>query len=320
MNRLYIIGNGFDLAHGLKTSYWNFRELLFREYPNFLESFESFYGYSSLYSLDHHLSKEAISSWENNLRETLWSNLEYQIGYPDFDSIIDFSESLVNDLNLESGPVGIKNTMDEYWTSMYKFIDEFNTYVGIWANTINTDGIKPRKQSLVGSEDAFLSFNYTDLLENVYEVDDVLHIHGSVDTINYDKPFMGHCNKEGIKEQLELANEAEELFDEGEASIRQTLVHCLKETYKDTDRYIWFNKHFWKKLRNVTEVMIIGWSAGVADLPYLSKIRDSISKDAKWIVYYFDEKAKQAITEAMESESIDTVAKCTFLPTKEFWD
>ena len=123
MNRLYIIGNGFDLAHGLKTSYWNFREFLFREYPNFLESFESFYGYSSLYSLDHHLSKEAISSWENNLRETLWSNLEYQIGYPVFDSIIDFSESLVNDLNLESGPVGIKDTMDEYWTSMYKFID-----------------------------------------------------------------------------------------------------------------------------------------------------------------------------------------------------
>lgn len=28
MKTLYIIGNGFDIAHGLDTSYWNFREYL----------------------------------------------------------------------------------------------------------------------------------------------------------------------------------------------------------------------------------------------------------------------------------------------------
>ena len=28
MSELHIIGNGFDKGHGLKTSYWNFREYL----------------------------------------------------------------------------------------------------------------------------------------------------------------------------------------------------------------------------------------------------------------------------------------------------
>ena len=28
MNRMLIVGNGFDLEHGLKTTYWDFREYL----------------------------------------------------------------------------------------------------------------------------------------------------------------------------------------------------------------------------------------------------------------------------------------------------
>lgn len=34
MNKLFIIGNGFDMAHGLPTSYNDFREYLIKEYPD----------------------------------------------------------------------------------------------------------------------------------------------------------------------------------------------------------------------------------------------------------------------------------------------
>ncbi|WP_375104117.1 AbiH family protein [Paenibacillus sp. RS8] len=33
MNSLFIIGNGFDLAHGMKTSYEDFHEYLKENYP-----------------------------------------------------------------------------------------------------------------------------------------------------------------------------------------------------------------------------------------------------------------------------------------------
>ena len=39
MKILYVIGNGFDIAHGLDTSYWNFREYLDDIYPEFLQEF-----------------------------------------------------------------------------------------------------------------------------------------------------------------------------------------------------------------------------------------------------------------------------------------
>lgn len=44
MKTLYIIGNGFDIAHGLNTSYWNFREFLAENYQEFLQMFEQQYG------------------------------------------------------------------------------------------------------------------------------------------------------------------------------------------------------------------------------------------------------------------------------------
>ena len=36
MSKLYVIGNGFDRGHGLKTSYWNFREYLEKYEEDFL--------------------------------------------------------------------------------------------------------------------------------------------------------------------------------------------------------------------------------------------------------------------------------------------
>ena len=40
---LYILGNGFDLAHKLPTAYWDFRTYLNSAHPEFLEAFEEHY-------------------------------------------------------------------------------------------------------------------------------------------------------------------------------------------------------------------------------------------------------------------------------------
>lgn len=34
MKRLFIIGNGFDRAHNLPTSYWDFRKYILTRYPD----------------------------------------------------------------------------------------------------------------------------------------------------------------------------------------------------------------------------------------------------------------------------------------------
>ena len=45
MNRMLIVGNGFDLEHGLKTTYWDFREYLEENYLDFLITFEKMYNF-----------------------------------------------------------------------------------------------------------------------------------------------------------------------------------------------------------------------------------------------------------------------------------
>lgn len=57
--KLYIIGNGFDLAHGLETSCSDFRDYLHNKDSNFAEELEGIYG-----------------------KEELWSNFEYALGKP----------------------------------------------------------------------------------------------------------------------------------------------------------------------------------------------------------------------------------------------
>ncbi len=57
MNRLFIIGNGFDRAHKLKSSYWYFREYLRKYAENFLCEFEKMYGYYPIDEDDWHLGK-----------------------------------------------------------------------------------------------------------------------------------------------------------------------------------------------------------------------------------------------------------------------
>ena len=39
--KLYIIGNGFDLNHGMKTAYWNYREFLAQNHSTIIREYEN---------------------------------------------------------------------------------------------------------------------------------------------------------------------------------------------------------------------------------------------------------------------------------------
>lgn len=39
--KLYIIGNGFDLNHGMKTAYWDYREFLAQNHSTIIREYEN---------------------------------------------------------------------------------------------------------------------------------------------------------------------------------------------------------------------------------------------------------------------------------------
>lgn len=320
MKTLYIIGNGFDIAHGLDTSYWNFREYLDDIYPEFLEAFEWLYGIGRIDFSDPRVSDKTRERWEKTVNHELWSEFEDKMGQPNIIEMMDASTSMLNDMNLDGGLTGIEDTMDSYWEDQYGYVKKFEKYVKEWIESVDTSDVIPKRKALIESTDYFLNFNYTDLLENVYKIDNVLHIHGGVSSVTDIEPIMGHCNYKDIKDHQKSAEEADEMFAEGEASIHRAVVNYLESIYKDTEWIIGLHQIFWKKLSNVDKVVTIGWSAGSVDLPYLRKIRESVSKNTKWYIYCYDDKAYKALRKAMCDEGIEGKYEVNYISTSEFWD
>ena len=159
-----------------------------------------------------------------------------------------------------------------------------------------------------------------DTLETVYKIEDVLHIHGGVSSVSDIDPIMGHCNYQDIEEHRRLAGEADEVLNEGEASIHRAIANYLRSIYKDTNSIISLSESFWEKLSDIDAVVVVGWAAGKADWPYLRKIQKSIKDDTKWHVYYYDNKALAALSKAMQEEGIEGKYEVTYMQTREFWD
>lgn len=321
MNNLYIIGNGFDLAHGVNTCYWNFRTFLEREHWEFLLRFEALYGIQPLDDTEYGYTKEAQKRWNARVNKNLWSEFERFMAQPDIQSMLDLSSSVVADLDLESGNYGIRDTMDVYWRNEFGFIRELQQYVKEWIEQVDLGEVTPRKQALIDNDsDYFLNFNYTRVLEDIYHADQVLHIHGTVGAdANYD-PIMGHCNSQEIETRRQLSRDSDEHYNEGEASIQEAVANYLSEIYKDTEYYMGINRYFFDRLNVTKEVIIIGWSAGDVDIPYLQRIKNSVSKDAHWTVYYYDQKAYTDLQKVFLECGILNNYKVDFQQSNSFWD
>ena len=107
---------------------------------------------------------------------------------------------------------------------------------------------------------------------------------------------------------------------EGEASIQHAIADYLNEIHKDTSHYIALNRSFFDSLGSVTKVAVIGWAAGDVDIPYLTRIKDSVSPNAEWVVYYYNEAAHNDLNIAFKRNGILDNFNVSFEKSEQFWD
>ncbi|GEK91023.1 bacteriophage abortive infection AbiH family protein [Alkalibacterium kapii] len=276
---LFVIGNGFDLAHGLYTTYIDFREFLEFEDWNFLNRFEATYGINSVCN-------------PNYAKSFLWKDLENSISNIEEDRIAD--EGIYIELGLEVGDEYVEDTLDEHWETTYGFIIEFKEYLESWVNTIEVDAVRRTELINQEAEDLFLTFNYTLLLEEIYEIEKskILHIHGSVELDDYDSLVLGHGNKKKLQNAREKARLATESFSEKESSIYNAIGNYYERTFKDVKMICFSHTEFFNNLNEVEKVFIIGHSIGDVDLPYFEKIKINVRKNTTWCIYYYHEEEK----------------------------
>lgn len=268
---LFIIGNGFDLAHNLPTAYMDFRKFVFEELDGrtFIDSFERLSSYDSV--------KELWSDFENNLGEL---SVEY---------IIDEGDQRRLEFNAEFDyePLDDGHITDFLSDEYFSFFKEINEDIKVWAESINVGRCIQFKgyDSLFNNECRFISFNYTKTLEDVYEVDDckVFHIHGVVD----EEPVIGHG-----KSSIEFKKTSNRSFDfqtlEFRENMQRDFAKFFKSMKKDVPRFIEELDNFIDEIsEEISDIYVIGHSMGEVDLPYFFELK-SLNPEANWHISFFD--------------------------------
>lgn len=284
--KLFIIGNGFDKGHDLDTNYWDFRTFLKKCYPDFLYVFES--KYNIYPGLD-----------DKEKEEILWKDFEKNLA--NIDEGIMIEDALSIDMNLESGDVGIEDTLYAYFVDELKYINKLSHYLKLWIQSIRIRDVQV-KTNLINpkNKDMYINFNYTGVLENTYKIDksNIIHIHGSLK--KYDNGLViGHGNLERIKEIRKKRSDAEENFAEKEISICRAVENYYLNTYKDVNRYKY--KLWGLMAKDIEEVIVIGHSVGEVDMPYFREINIFSGKKAKWSVYYFNKEERERIFNSLRT-------------------
>ncbi|MFU1716766.1 bacteriophage abortive infection AbiH family protein [Bacillus amyloliquefaciens] len=299
---LFIIGNGFDLAHGLPTQYWDFRTFLRKHYGIFLNDFEEKYYLS-----------------DKELKKLLWSSFEFNLANINEDVL--FEQMYQNtDLGLESGNVGIADTLRYYFEYEFKYIDKLTTYLKEWIEEVNLelDGLNKRTSFIQESnQDIFLNFNYTTTLEDVYAIprENVLHIHGVVDS-EFDL-VLGHSNSDRITYFFEKYRKFQNQYDERSAPIYKILAEYCSKTYKDVHKYM--HQLFLLNFDSIEKVLIIGHSLSTVDLLYFKKIKERIREEVEWNIYYYCENDIDILREQIKEIGVNE-QKTKFIPCDKFYD
>lgn len=274
--KLFIIGNGFDLAHNLPTRYLDYKHFLYNQ-PNlsdFLREFEKAYGLSTTNDI-----------W--------WKDFESNLGKGWYfeDEFENMAYSVIEDMVDEDGePMpDVESALDIHFEPYYSFMKKLNETVLMWAQSIDLHKTKKITNKIANRDSLFFTFNYTLTLEERYKIDckKVFHVHGSS---SESFVVMGHGNADAINKLSRNAEKSEYKFEKNWAVVQFCLYKFYKSTYKDTKSIIKSNENIFNQYKDVKEVYVYGHSMGDVDKPYFMEIKRHISPDANWFIYILNSK------------------------------
>lgn len=304
--RLIICGNGFDLHHGYKTGYYDYRNFLVEHYPDSCNAFEDF-PYINLSGSDKwsDLEQSLTISYEECIENAI------DEGYPDWN---DDSDSRWHGIDID---------LEE----QTKFIFDFTgRYFFQWLT--DTDFSDPQELMDLDANDCYLTFNYTSTLEKVYNIkpENIMHIHGQIDFVDEtgeltksigDITTTGQVevteeiqfgsvenNGETIKAEMERKYGQDDFYGASiEPGIYNIIEFCkvasknLEMNYDSLNNFINNNV--------IEEVVVMGHSLIGVDCPYYADIIVPKLKDCRWVFHWHFNSDKKDIEKFIKKFSIN---------------
>lgn len=275
LKRLFVIGNGFDIAHGLNTDYKAFLEQLSSEHSSFYNA------------VCQYISEDV-----------LWSNFEEALGYLDYEQLQDDNSCYYLDYGDDNWRDSANHDYQYMIGEYLSFASNIPRFFLEWINQIDTDVSPIVSPSILNRNCLFLNFNYTDTLEQVYDIPttQILYIHGKAS--RGDNIIVGHHDAALFQEKATPAfNSAEEhemymdSLDEDFRlqEAREIIRGYFRKTYKDTASIIQQNKNFFNALQPTDEIYILGHSLSPIDFDYFIEIARSVLPSCKWYISYYSQ-------------------------------
>lgn len=274
---LVIIGNGFDLMHGVESSYWNFQKTIGKN--------TSFRFYMETY-LD---------------TSDLWSNLEESLGKLNYSIFLnpDIIDMWLDDFgayNPDAQAADFFAAVETAIAPTFEIPRELKQRFKKWIKTLVVQS-DDRPFSMLHRDYKVLSFNYTEFIETLYgaKSNNVCYIHGCRKNRNNGKPselILGH--RPGMEEEqwdkvrlksFKFKNPYKRYIMESalETAAREATWY-EEETTKKCSDIIKKHHSFFDGLTDIKYIFVIGHSLSEVDYPYFEEICKKTN--AKWCIGY----------------------------------
>ena len=302
-NKLFILGNGFDLCHGLPTRYYDkgLRKSVccklspYPDFANFLENkytevYENFY----LFACDKNdFSLELWARFEEKLANV--TNKKITIHHVAEDRELDGddeNDEISNHFgSIEARISALKQNVDDSFTRLMA------NALCDWILSLDYDDVNKktvRRFSHQLNHADCVSFNYSHTLEEFYDDNnlEILHIHGIAEQYNAEKGadlIFGHGDDEESDKTIEEGSLKFEREIVAQNVLDNENVDSKKILRKKVEECLTSLTPFLSDAVNYNKVYIIGHSFGNVDIPYFEEIAHKLNKKAKIIVSYYGE-------------------------------
>ena len=271
MKHLYIIGNGFDLYTGLRTRYVDFRLWLENNYPFIFENMQA------TYDMD--------VEW--------WNEFEVQLGKLDIKKYVKKFTPPEKSKDEILAEIKRRKDLEEKYNlppnlhpdvpcakRLCGMLDVLQYCFEKWVDKCQSSITDPKYIYIENENSFFINFNYTDVLEMLYEIPEerVLHIHGR--SSKHERLIYGHNM---FLQGSSMNNDEEQVFFE------------LGKYHKNPYEHIFKHQELKAILKDVEFVHIYGFSFSAVDEDYMDWFFNNVPSTSQWEISWYSNEDKNRI-------------------------
>lgn len=263
--KLYVIGNGFDLWHGI---------------PSSLASFKQY-----VQATDSDIYQEV----ENHLpTQDDWSDLERALADMDVDALIDNLGHFMSSYGAEDwSDAGHHDFQYEVQNAVERLSTGLRLRLSEWVRKlpIPTPATAQKQLATLDTDAVFFSFNYTNTLGSLYGVppEKILFIHGCADLAD-DDLVLGHAWHPQTRKSLNDRPDIEDI-DTRLMEAHDIIDDYFSATFKRSADLIAQHRGFFDALTDIEQVIVLGHSLSDVDAAYFTALLEQRSvAEATWFI------------------------------------